>query len=228
MGPARSKWEFPATSSVQTWHQRIGVQLWQRDTEYQMNSGFIGKVKSQMNESTNCSGGAGLNGQSDDAVQHVVCGTKTSLMFLQMKSERGGNADVCKDSSNQPDDGNHFESYKLSEKRHDLNRDGGSDGSQHTNCGTNNDERDCPDVVGDDLDPPCIAQLNTRRNYTSHGRDRGKDPIGSCEVLHIIEVDDKRIIDVDQIEYRIECVSQKEKKDDAFKPSPILFTSVKV
>ena len=30
------------------------------------------------------------------------------------------------------------------------------------------------------------------------------------------EVDDKRIIDVDQIEYSIDCVSKKEKKDDAF------------
>ena len=131
MGPARSKREFPDNSSVQTWHQRIGIQLWQRDTEYQMtgrdrrakirtgrgnghprdikrnlHSGFIRKVKSQMNKSTNCSGGASLNGHlnkarqrnlnksnitqrdeitSDDAIQHVVGGTKTSLMFLLIK-----------------------------------------------------------------------------------------------------------------------------------------------
>ena len=107
---------------------------------------------------------------SDDAVQHVVCDSQTSLIFLLIKWNQYLLVLLCflevawiyipndewalwqcrrlqgyqqpawiyldlyiilMQQRHLPDGGNHFESFKLSEIQHDLNRNGGSDGSHY-------------------------------------------------------------------------------------------------
>ena len=189
-----------------------------------------------------------------------------------------------------PDGSNHFKSCKLSEIQHDLNRNGGSDGSHYwlkinfwyditdskpkltytywlwhkqwwtwlprccwwwpwsaMHSSVEHMKKLYPKIKwwdawrhkrqlrayshgrdgGKDSWKPSLVQNKNRKRWWTHSNWKLRgiarylyENVKLVEILIEIycrtEVDDKRIVDVDQIEYSIQCVSQKKKKDQAF------------
>lgn len=200
-------------TGVESGEQRVDVELGERQVEDQVEGGGGGQEKNEIDNGKDGGERTSLEGHSNQLGDNVVGRGETGSRLVKGEDERAGDENVSERSETEPQDDDDLELLELLEEEDDLDTNGGTNGAEERNEGTNTDQGGHDLRVHELVHTPGEEELGGKGDDTSHDGIGGKGSVTLGGVVEVAIVGNEVLVHEDLIKDSVDGIGDNKEED---------------